>query len=234
MSNSENFGFFKRNVIDEKCKRNLPLPLRPTNLKSLNLATWFFITAVQFRNSAHQFSSLPAFIVTIVPSPTSANVTTLNATGSVLFDLQWCGSDEHKIYGLPVRTEIKSKMERTVNQKWWLRERKKWVKSYEAVADWVRFTRVVNQSWPCFRKHSTTCFRCRWCPNMNHGSWIWYRNFNFSVDWITPLRSGVTEGHTKRVKASKLPNKNTIMEIEAWFACAAVTQWTEATPCPTW
>lgn len=84
--------------------RYIPRPLRPTNRRSLNFATWFFMTAVQFRNSAHQFSSLPAFIVTIVPSPTSASVTTLNATGSVLFDLQWFGSDEHKIYGLPVRT----------------------------------------------------------------------------------------------------------------------------------
>lgn len=67
---------------------HIPLPLRPTNLKSLNLATWFFITAEQFRSSAHQFSSLPAFIVTIVPSPTSASDTTLNATGSVLLDRQ--------------------------------------------------------------------------------------------------------------------------------------------------
>lgn len=85
----------------------LPRPLRPTNRKSLNLATWFFITAVQFRSSAHQFSSLPAFIVTEVPSPTSANATTLNGTGSVLFDRQWFGSAEHRIYGLPVRTVMK-------------------------------------------------------------------------------------------------------------------------------
>lgn len=31
---------------------NLPRPLRPTKRRSLNLATWFFITAVQFLNSA--------------------------------------------------------------------------------------------------------------------------------------------------------------------------------------
>lgn len=89
--------------IDEKLFY-LPRPLLPTNRKSLNLATEFFMTAVQFLSSPHQFSSLPAFIVTIVPSPTSANATTLNATGSVLFERQCVGNAEHKIYGLPVRT----------------------------------------------------------------------------------------------------------------------------------
>lgn len=83
----------------------VPRPLRPTKRRSLNFATWFFITAEQLRSSAHQFSSLPAFIVTIVPSPTSASDTTLKATGSVLFDLQWFGNAEHRKYGLPVRTE---------------------------------------------------------------------------------------------------------------------------------
>lgn len=88
---------------------HLPRPLRPTNRRSLNLATWFFMTAEPFRSSAHQFSSLPALIVTNVPSPTSANDTTLKATGNVLFDRQWLGSAEHRKYGLPVRTEKSQK-----------------------------------------------------------------------------------------------------------------------------
>lgn len=83
---------------------NLPRPLRPTKRRSLNLATWFFITAVQLRSSPHQLSSFPARIVTIVPSPTSVRATTLNATGNVLLERQWFGNAEHKIYGLPVRT----------------------------------------------------------------------------------------------------------------------------------
>ena len=33
-------------------KKFLPRPDRPTKRRSLNLATWFFITAVEFRNSA--------------------------------------------------------------------------------------------------------------------------------------------------------------------------------------
>ena len=33
-------------------KKILPRPDRPTKRRSLNLATWFFITAVEFRNSA--------------------------------------------------------------------------------------------------------------------------------------------------------------------------------------
>lgn len=32
--------------------RHIPLPLRPTNLRSLNLATWFFMAAVAFLSSA--------------------------------------------------------------------------------------------------------------------------------------------------------------------------------------
>lgn len=79
-----------------------PLPLLPTNLRSLNLATWFFISAVEFRSSAQQFSSLPARTVTRVPSPTSPRATTLNATGRVLLDRQWVGNWLHKKYGEPV------------------------------------------------------------------------------------------------------------------------------------
>lgn len=82
----------------------LPLPLLPTNLRSLNLAIWFFITAVQFLSSAQQFSSLPALTVTTVPSNTSPKATTLKAIGNVLFDRQCVGNKEHKKYGLPVRT----------------------------------------------------------------------------------------------------------------------------------
>lgn len=93
-------------MISENHGNYLPRPLLPTNRRSLNLATWFFITAVQFLSSPHQFSSLPARIVTIVPSPTSANATTLNATGNVLFERQWFGNAEHNIYGLPVRTKF--------------------------------------------------------------------------------------------------------------------------------
>lgn len=72
--------------------KHLPLPLLPTNLKSLNLATWFFINVVEFLSSAQQFSSLPARTVTNVPSTTSPRATTLNATGSVLLDLQCVGN----------------------------------------------------------------------------------------------------------------------------------------------
>jgi len=82
----------------------LPLPLRPTNLRSLNLATWFFITAVQFLNSAQKFSSFPARTVTTVPSFTSPKATTLKATGNVLFDLQCGGNTVHTKCGLPVLT----------------------------------------------------------------------------------------------------------------------------------
>lgn len=82
----------------------VPLPLLPTNLRSLNLATWFFMTAVQFLNSPQQFSSFPALMVTRVPSLTSSNATTLNATGRDLFDLQCVGSALQRIAGLPVCT----------------------------------------------------------------------------------------------------------------------------------
>jgi len=89
-----------------KCvKRNItnsPLPLRPTNLKSLNLATWFFMSAVEFLSSAQQFSSLPARTVTRVPSPTSPRATTLKATGRVLLDLQCAGRTVQTKCGEPV------------------------------------------------------------------------------------------------------------------------------------
>lgn len=67
---------------------HLPLPLLPTNLRSLNFATLFFITAVLFLSSAEQFSSFPALTVTWVPSRTSPRATTLKPPGSVLFDRQ--------------------------------------------------------------------------------------------------------------------------------------------------
>lgn len=94
---------------------HLPRPLRPTNRRSLNLATWFFMTAEQLRSSPHQLSSLPARIVTIVPSPTSLRATTLNATGRVLLERQWLGRAEHRMYGLPVRTEMCLNMKNTVS-----------------------------------------------------------------------------------------------------------------------
>ena len=62
------------------------------------------MTAVPLRNSALQFSSLPARTVTNVPSSILPRQTTRNAAGSVLFDRQCVGSEEHKTHGLPVRT----------------------------------------------------------------------------------------------------------------------------------
>lgn len=85
-------------------EKDFPRPLRPTNLRSLNLATWFFITAVQFLSSAITFSSFPALIVTKVPSWTSSRATTLKATGSDLFERQCPGSAEHNTAGDPVCT----------------------------------------------------------------------------------------------------------------------------------
>ena len=78
-------------ISSELLNSNLPRPLRPTKRKSLNFATWFFITAVQFRSSPQKFSSLPAITVTRVPSHTSPNATTLNAMGRVLLDRQCVG-----------------------------------------------------------------------------------------------------------------------------------------------
>ena len=48
-----------------------PRPLLPTNLRSENLASWFFMTAVQFLISPPQLSSLPHLTLTRVPSGTS-------------------------------------------------------------------------------------------------------------------------------------------------------------------
>lgn len=98
--------YIHNNILIIGCtqRRYWPLPLLPTKRKSLNLATWFFISAVQFRSSAQKFSSFPARMVTAVPSGTSPKATTLNATGSVLLDRQWVGSMVHTRNGLPVRT----------------------------------------------------------------------------------------------------------------------------------
>lgn len=82
----------------------LPLPLRPTNRKSLNRATWFFITAVALRSSAAKFSSLPAAIETRTPSGISPSATTLNATGRVLLHLQCDGNTLQTKFGESVFT----------------------------------------------------------------------------------------------------------------------------------
>ena len=84
--------------------RILPLPLRPTNLRSLKRATWFFMTAVAFRSSAEKFSSLPAAIETRTPSGISPSATTLNATGSVLLHLQCDGNTLQTKFGESVFT----------------------------------------------------------------------------------------------------------------------------------
>ena len=88
----------------QKRNKNLPLPDLPMKRRSLNLATWFFMTAVPLRSSALQFSSLPARTVTNVPSSMLPRQTTLNAAGRVLLERQWVGREEHKTHGLPVRT----------------------------------------------------------------------------------------------------------------------------------
>lgn len=82
----------------------LPLPLRPTNLRSLKRATWFFITAVAFRSSAAKFSSLPAAMVTRTPSGISPSATTLKATGRVLLHLQCDGNTLQTKFGESVLT----------------------------------------------------------------------------------------------------------------------------------
>lgn len=83
---------------------DVPRPERPMKRRSLNLAMWFFMTAVALRSSALQFSSFPARTETIVPSSIPPRHTTRNAVGSVLLERQCVGSDEHKTHGLPVRT----------------------------------------------------------------------------------------------------------------------------------
>ncbi len=84
--------------------RLLPLPDLPTNLRSLNLATWFWKPAVAFRRSAEQFSSFPAVSITFVPSETSLSERTLNGTGRVLLHRQCEGRIVHTKFGLFVRT----------------------------------------------------------------------------------------------------------------------------------
>lgn len=84
--------------------RILPLPLRPTNRRSLKRATWFFMTAVALRSSAAKFSSLPAAIETSIPSGISPSATTLNATGSVLLHLQCDGNTLQTKFGESVFT----------------------------------------------------------------------------------------------------------------------------------
>lgn len=101
-----------RTKIKKFLQKVLPLPLLPTNLRSLNFATWFFITAVEFLSSAQQFSSLPARTVTKVPSPTSPRATTLNAIGSVLFDRQWVGNTVQTTCGEPVGTKSSTDFQR--------------------------------------------------------------------------------------------------------------------------
>jgi len=84
----------------------LPRPLRPINLKSLNIATRFLTRAEQLRSSAEQFSSLPALKDTAVPSGTSNIITTWKISGIVLLDRQCGGRALHKINGQPVRTNL--------------------------------------------------------------------------------------------------------------------------------
>lgn len=83
---------------------SLPRPDLPTNLRSLNLATWFLKVAVAFLRSAALFSSLPAVSMTLVPSKTSLRDSTLNGTGSVLLQRQCDGRIVHTKLGLLVRT----------------------------------------------------------------------------------------------------------------------------------
>ena len=95
---------YKKYSLKQSNQYNLPRPLRPTNLRSLNFATWFLKIACELRNSPQQFSSLPALTVTSVPSGISPNDITLNDIGSVLFERQWFGNGVHIMDGEPVRT----------------------------------------------------------------------------------------------------------------------------------
>ena len=83
-----------------------PLPLLPMILRSLNLATLFFITWELFLSSPQKFSSLPILRFTIVPSSMSLNAITLKAEGRVLFDLQWFGSAVQRTFGEPGRNIV--------------------------------------------------------------------------------------------------------------------------------
>ncbi len=80
-----------------KLKGRLPRPDRPTNLKSLNLATWFFIIADPFRSSAQKFSSFPARIVTTVPSSTSPSAITCAAQRHTQLSFLFSSSDSYKL-----------------------------------------------------------------------------------------------------------------------------------------
>jgi hypothetical protein len=82
----------------------LPLPERPTNLRSLKRATWFLNVAVALRSSAALFSSFPAVRITLTPSLTSLRDSTLNGDGRVLLHRQCAGSIEHTKLGELVRT----------------------------------------------------------------------------------------------------------------------------------
>lgn len=82
-----------------------PFPLRPTNRRSLNLATPFFNLAILFFTSALQFLSLPADMITSVRSGTSLSVViTLNANGKLPLLRTCFGNFEQKIVGEPVCT----------------------------------------------------------------------------------------------------------------------------------
>ena len=83
-----------------------PLPLLPMILRSLNLATLFFITWELFLSSPQKFSSLPILRFTIVPSSMSLKAITLKAEGRVLFDLQWLGSAVQRTFGEPTRSKL--------------------------------------------------------------------------------------------------------------------------------
>ena len=81
-----------------------PLPDLPTNLRSLNLATWFLKVAVALRRSAAQFSSFPAVKMTFVASGRSLSEMTLKGTGRVLLQRQCEGRMVQTKFGLFVRT----------------------------------------------------------------------------------------------------------------------------------
>lgn len=81
-----------------------PLPDLPTNLRSLNLATWFLKVAVLFLSSAAEFSSFPAVRTTLVPSTTSLRDRTLKGTGRVLLHRQCDGKMVQTKLGLLVLT----------------------------------------------------------------------------------------------------------------------------------
>lgn len=143
---------------------SLPRPLRPTKRRSLNLATWFFMTAVQLRSSPHQLSSFPARIVTMVPSPTSVKATTLNATGRVLLERQWFGSAEHKMYGLPVRT---------VKKNW-----EKKIHSHEKKSQFLKihWSKNENDDDTCSSKKFSSNIKWNWNQSKRRDCFAWSAN----------------------------------------------------------